>query len=105
MVTLDGLPAPGFPVEVVLGKPAISPTSGSPPQSSKRSVRCTPSKPGKLWDVHGIAIGGDGRILVTDTKCHRVQVITIMNFFISIKLLSAEGKTFLKTFRVLLRLI
>ena len=77
MVTLDGVPVPGSPIEVVLGKPALSPVNGSPPATSTRSVRCNPRKPGELWDVHGIAIGKEGQIVVTDTKCHRVQVIYI----------------------------
>lgn len=75
MVTLDGIPVQGSPIEIVLGKPASSPTSGSPQPTTTRSVRSNPRKPGELWDVHGIAIGKEGEIVVTDSKCHRIQVI------------------------------
>ena len=75
MITLDGLPVPGSPIEVVLGKPALSLVNGSPPATSTRSVRSNPRKPGELWDVHGVAIDNDGKIVVTDSKCHRIQVI------------------------------
>jgi hypothetical protein len=75
VITLDGVPVSGSPIEVLVGKPALSPINGSPPATSTRSVKRNPKKPGELWDVHGIAIGKDGQIVVTDSKCHRIQVI------------------------------
>ena len=50
MVTLDGIPVEGSPIEIVLGKPASSPTGGSPQPTTTRSVR---SNPRKAWGTLG----------------------------------------------------
>ena len=74
MITLDGVPVQTSPIEIVLGKPE-SPASGSPQPTTPRSVKSNRRKAGELWDVHGIAIAKEGEIVVTDSKCHRIQVI------------------------------
>lgn len=80
MVTLDGVPVSGSPIEVIIGKPSISPVGSTPPGTSARSVRRSSRKPGEIWDVHGIAICKEGQIVATDTNCHRVQVYNCKSY-------------------------
>ena len=64
-----GQPLEGFPIDISIGD--IRP----PVRSAKRSIAGSGSKFGRLGDPQGVAVDREGRVIISDSRNHRIQVI------------------------------
>ena len=58
----------GFPLDVNIAD--IAPRV----RSARRAIEGSGSKFGKLGDPHGVAVDQDGKVIVSDSRNHRLQV-------------------------------